>query len=431
MSDDFDLRLRAELRALADAVPTGPIVWRPATDRPRRMGTRTRTALPIGSLLVGGLVVLALVWAVPRLGPTATLPSATAPSTSATPASGAFSPTGTMAAARSGQTATLLRDGRVLIAGGADSEDALASAELYDPATGTFTSTGSMTAGRWGHTATLLPDGRVLIAGGSGSTDRLASAELYDPKSGTFSNTGSMTTPRLGHTATLLSDGRVLVAGGEPAVALVASAQASAELYDPATGTFGSTGSMTAARRDHTATLLPDGRVLIAGGADERGIYGNSLSSAELYDPKAGTFSITGSLTMGRFGQTATLLPDGRVLVAGGTAGAVDVPWSQASAEVYDPATGTFGPTGSMTAARRDHTATLLPDGRVLIAGGADSGTLASAELYDPATGTSRATGSMTVARRAHTATLLPDGRVMVAGGWGNDPLASAELYRP
>ena len=431
MSDDFDLRLRAELRALADAVPTGPIVWRPATGKPRRMGTRTRTALPMGSLLVGGLVVLALVWAVPRLGPTATLPSATAPSTSATPASGAFSPTGTMAAARSGQTATLLRDGRVLIAGGANSEGALASAELYDPATGTFTSTGSMTAGRWGHTATLLPDGRVLIAGGSGSTDRLASAELYDPKSGTFSHTGSMTTPRLGHTATLLSDGRVLIAGGEPAVALVPSAQASAELYDPATGTFGSTGSMTAARRDHTATLLPDGRVLIAGGADERGIYGNSLSSAELYDPKAGTFSITGSMTMGRFGHTANLLPDGRVLVAGGTAGAADVPWSQASAEVYDPATGTFGPTGSMTAARRDHTATLLPDGRVLIAGGADSGTLASAELYDPATGSFRATASMTRDRQASTATLLADGRVLVAGGWDNGPLASAELYRP
>ena len=188
---------------------------------------------------------------------------------------------------------------------------------------------------------------------------------------------------------------------------------------------------MTAARRDHTATLLPDGRVLIAGGADERGIYGNSLSSAELYDPKAGTFSITGSMTMGRFGHTANLLPDGRVLVAGGTAGAADVPWSQASAEMYDPATGTFGPTGSMTAARRDHTATLLPDGRVLIEGGADSGTLASAELYDPATGSFRATASMTRDRQASTATLLADGRVLVAGGWDNGPLASAELYRP
>jgi hypothetical protein len=370
---------------------------------------------------------------------------------------GTFSPTGTMASPRGLHTATLLSDGRVLVVGGLGEcsgggcGSPLASAEVYDPKSGTFTPTGSMTTARHWHTATLLSNGRVLIAGGDSmdlNGHGLASAEVYDPSVGTFSPTGSMTTPRYDHTATLLADGSVLIAGGEVVTKGDASISflAAAELYDPKSGTFTPTGSMTERRSWHTATLLLDGRVLIVGGWEGS----RALASAELYRPvgasggtavapmptparNAGAFSPTGSLVTARFGETVTLLQDGRVLIAGGD--------NAGTAELYDPRTGLFSPTGSMTAVRDGgHTATLLSDGRVLIAGGSQpdgsSGfkALASAELYDPATGKFSPTGSMTIARTGHTATLLSDGRVLIAGGGnGNSTTAlpSAELYEP
>ena len=288
-----------------------------------------------------------------------------------------------------------------------------------------------MTTAREFQTATLLSDGRVLIAGGVSETAGecgapiLSSAELYDPRTGTFSPTGSMASARESDTATLLSDGRVLFAGGVKG-GLWDDLLASAELYDPTTGAFSPTGSMTAARELHTATLLSDGRVLIAGGANW-----DYLASAELYDPSTGKFSPTGSMTATRSFSatampTATLLSDGRVLIAGGENGSY-----LASAELYDPRTGKFTATGSMTVARAGHTATLLSDGRVLIAGGwSGASYLSSAELYDPATGTFRPTGSMTTVRFDHTATLLSDGRVLVAGGQ-HGLFGSAELYDP
>ena len=250
-----------------------------------------------------------------------------------------------------------------------------------------------------------------------------------------FSATGLMTTQRDGHSATLLSDGRVLMAGG---MDQQDDALASAELFDPKSGTFSLTGSLTAVRASHTATLLSDGRVLIVGGV----VHVPSeapLASAELYDPKTGTFTPTGSMSTGRERHTATLLSDGRVLVVGGygKSGALS------SAELYDPKTGTFSPTGSMITVRSAGTATLLSDGRLLVAGGVDMSnhTLASAELYDPATGTFSATGSMSTTRDFHTATLLHDGRVLIAGGEKQEAgycstcstpsLASAELYDP
>jgi Bacterial Ig-like domain (group 2)/Galactose oxidase, central domain len=340
--------------------------------------------------------------------------------------SAGFVLTGSMTAARDEHTATLLNNGNVLVAGGFNSTTAIASAELYDPATGSFTVTGSMTAARVGYTATLLNNGMVLIAGGDNAVGIVASAELYNPATGSFTATGSMTSPRYTHTATLLNNGKVLIAGGVRAGGDLASA----ELYDPATGTFTATGSMTSARDSHTAMLLNDGNVLVAGGYNPT----TAIASAELYDPATGSFTATGSMTAARSLHTATLLNNGNVLVVGGISSPT-VAQALASGELYNPSTGSFTATGSMISARCEHTATLLNDGNVLVAGGYNPTTgLAGAELYDPATGTFTATGSMTSARFFQTATLLNDGNVLVAGGAnaaGGGPVASAELYLP
>jgi hypothetical protein len=201
-------------------------------------------------------------------------------------------------------------------------------------------------------------------------------------------------------------------------------------LNAPASGLIWSfTGSLNTARFDHTATLLPNGMVLVAAG-----FTGMSTPSAaaELYDPSSRTWTATGSLNTARFDHTTTLLPNGMVLVAGGFGGNV-----LASAELYDPASGTWTATGSLNTARVSHTATSLPNGMVLVAGGYDNSNprrfiyLASAELYDPASGAWTATGSLNTARYAHTATLLLNGMVLVAGGSGSHgTLASAEQSR-
>jgi hypothetical protein len=326
-------------------------------------------------------------------------------------------------------TATLLNNGKVLIVGGSSDVALVASAELYDTTTGKFASTGSMTVARTGHTATLLGNGKVLVASGWGDHGLLASAELYDPATEKFTPTGDMTVARGGPTATSLGDGTVLFAGGYNG-GVSAGILASAELYDPATGKFTATGSMTAIRVFHTATLLqsqsgnPTRKVLIAGGFVDGPVY---LASAELYDPAAGKFAAIGNMTVARTKHTATLLSSGNVLLAGGAADRL------ASAELYAPASGKFTPTGSMTVATVAHTATALLIGKVLIAGGAGAaGDLKSAELYDPGNGEFTATGSMTAAREDHTATLLPSGTVLIAGGWtqATANLASAELYQ-
>jgi hypothetical protein len=321
-----------------------------------------------------------------------------------------------MLRARQAHAATRLASGgKVLITGGFAGV-ILAHAELYDPATGLFADTGDMVNPRQNQTSSLLDDGRVLLTGGHGGVGGgtpLASAELYDPATGTFSVSGPapMATPRSYHTATVLPDGKVLVAGGLSGGA-AASVVDAAEVYDPATRTFLACGSMGQARYRHTATLLPGGKVLVTGGY---GLGGAALDSAELYDPALGTFAPTGAMLAARYGQTATLLAaDGLVLVAGGFgAGVLD------SAELYDPASGNFSSTGSLVVGRSFQTATALPGGKVLLAGGlAATEDLSSAELYDPVLGSFTATGPMEAGRYLDTATLLESGEVLVTGGW-------------
>jgi N-acetylneuraminic acid mutarotase len=247
-------------------------------------------------------------------------------------------------------------------------------------------------------------------------------ASLPASAADTFSPTGSMTVARAYHTSTLLPTGKVLVAGGDNSSF---GNLASAELHDPATGTWSATGSLSESRSNHTATLLPNGKVLVAGG------YGGSglLGSAELYDPATGTWNAAGSIGTARVDHTATLLPNGKLLVAGGGNNA-GIAYSNAM--LYDPSTGTWSATGSLTIGRYGHTATPLPNGQVLVAGGlGNSVTPDSAELYDPATGTWSTTGALATARAYHTATLLPDGKVLVVGGQNSGFYTSAELYDP
>ncbi|MGZ4984662.1 MAG: kelch repeat-containing protein [Chthoniobacterales bacterium] len=342
--------------------------------------------------------------------------------------SGVFFSTGSLATARYGHTATLLPNGKVLVAGTQNSSGGATSTstELYDPASGTWTATGSLGAARSGHTATLLPNGKVLVAGGvNDASGILPSAELYDPASGTWMATGSLGQKRYGHTATLLPNGKVLVVGGSAGGTGVYLA--SAELYDPANGTWTSTGSLGTARSTRSATLLPNGKVLVAGGVGN----GNfALLSAELYDSASATWTSTGSLLTRSDDYTATLLPNGKVLVTSNDFGN-GVP---ARAELYDLASGTWTAAGSLGAARTLYTATLLPNGEVLVAGGGGTGsTFGSAQLRDPASGTWTATGSLKTARNEHTATLLSTGEVLVLGGRNSSGalLASAELYDP
>jgi hypothetical protein len=330
-----------------------------------------------------------------------------------------------LVAARSGETATLLGTGQVLVTGGSGTYggSGLSAAELYTPLPGgghgTFATTDSLQQGVFYQTATLLQSGKVLVAGGqldNTSADATAQAEVFDPGTDTFSPTVGLTIPRQQHTATLLPSGLVLIVGGYSQTQ--GDGVSSAELYDPVAGTFTATGSLATARYGHTATLLGNGMVLIVGGYS---FAGGELVSAELYDPTAGGFSPAGNLVAAAgFGSTATLLPNGQVLIAAGINGAGSAPSASTAAELYDPIAGSFTQTGSLTTGRFFHTATLETDGKVLFVGGqidANGTPTSTAELFDPSSGTFTPTVAMNTPRSAHAAARLSDGTVLIAGG--------------
>ena len=390
-------------------------------------------------------VALMFLMAVPAFAQQTNAPSARANDLTGV---GTWVATGNLNVARTGHTATLLADGKVLVVGGtAPAPGALPAgetrSELFDPIAGTWSFTGATKSPRLGHTATLLSDGRVLVTGGG---DR--SAELYDPATGAWTLTGSMSVQRAWHTATLLRDGRVLVAGGEATPD--GTATASAELYDPGTGSWTTTGALKQGRYLHTATMLQDGSVLVIGGLDYEpdDIFDNFrtfFSSAERYDPVAGSWANAGSIAGARAFHSATLLPSGKVLVAGGYTEDGSSRALQDS-QLFDPATGSSSPSGDLIAARDGATATLLLNGDVLVVGGQRYLTfpwrpadVSSSESFDSTSAQWRPGPQLITPRHSHTATLLQDGRVLIAGGstvvltpdnyYSSAPTASAELY--
>jgi WD40 repeat protein len=340
-----------------------------------------------------------------------------------------------MQTARASHSSTLLPDGKVLIAGGfggsGTESNPYRSAEIYDPRTGSFQPAGDMTIGRSGHTATLLKNGKLLIAGGwTGRYNVRRSAELYDPATGIFTPTGDMVIERAGNTAALLPDGRVLVAGGDDRGE---NALASAEVYDPATGKFTRTGDMAEPRGEATATALRNGKVLIVGGGSGHYPSQNVYRSAELYDPATGKFTSTGKMSVGRHKHAAVLLASGKVLVVGGSDNR-DWHGEYSSAEIYDPATGAFSATSTMSTSRfkLPYAAVLLGNGTVLVAGGGSF-----VEVYDETKGSfSNVEGTLGAARFFASATVLPDGKTLITGGYaesgGSLPsTAGAWIYKP
>jgi len=344
-----------------------------------------------------------------------------------------WSPTVSLGQARAAATSTLLTTGpdagKVLIAGGT-ATNSTNLVEIYDPATGTGVWGNPLAQARYFHTATTLSDGRVLIAGGAlnGASGGIAQAELFDPAAGTFSSAGTMVTGRFLHTATLLANGTVLVTGGQAASGTLASA----EIYSPPTasnpsGHWTAVGNMATARTANTATLLSNGNVLVAGGQDATFA---ATSSTELFSPVTNAFTAGHAMLSARAYHTATFR-SGQVFMIGGFGPSGEVKQT----DVFGGALFSAGPL--LNDARDSHTATVLPNGDILVAGGEDASQIGttSVEVLSAATGTFSVKTSLSSGRLYHTATLVPNGDVFVTGGLHYSPsfaiLSSSEIFDP
>ncbi|RKH05466.1 hypothetical protein D7X32_07800 [Corallococcus carmarthensis] len=319
---------------------------------------------------------------------------------------------GSLLSARYQHTATLLGNGKVLVAGGGTPSGSYTTTELYDPATATSVAGPSMLTARRAHTATLLQDGTVLVVGGINSSV-LASAERYDPVTNTWSAAAPLPRISYGHSATLLTDGRVLVVGG---VSYVTSTY----VYTPSTNTWAATGSLNAGMMGQAAVRLADGRVLVAGG-------GNSTTSssnhAEIWSPSTGAWTTVASMNTGRNGHTLQLLASGLALVTG----------YATAAELYDPAANTWTNTGATAVQHFTAPSVTRPDGTILMAGG--SYNTMQVELFSPTTNTWSTVGTLAQSRVEHPTVALANGRVLFLGGTtynaqGNmQALASIEVF--
>jgi Galactose oxidase, central domain/Kelch motif len=346
-------------------------------------------------------------------------------------------PTGSLGEPRADHTATLLPDGRVLIAGGmVENGVFLNTMELYDPKTGSFRSAGSMSSKRVGHSATLLPSGKVLLAGGmadrsfEGGLHGITSnsIDIYDPQTGKAIPAGNLITGRQAHEAILLPNGKVLFIGGFDGRHYLDSV----EIFDPSTNKLAQAGKLIEPRGGAVAVLLPPsdgkdaGKVLIMGGASgETETNHIVLGSAELFDPNTGSSIKVGDMSMRRYKHAATLLADGRVLITGGSD---DRDWGNMydSAEIYDPATRRFSPTSKMLSKRfkLPHATVLLKNGKVLVAGGSNL-----VEVFDS---TQKeflpVSGKLSEPSYYGTATLLKDGKALIVGGYGQGSAAHGPL---
>jgi hypothetical protein len=354
---------------------------------------------------------------------------------------GTWVPADSLPGARWATASVSLHDGRVMVVGGAtggSSIDAVATATIFDSATGHWSAVTGMLQPRAYAMAVTLTDGSVLVAGGSRNDQPLDTAERYLPETGTWVAAGRLNLPRTQGALTLLRDGRVLATGGGIEGAPEWSATASAELYDPKSGAWSIAAPMSVARAAHTAVLLPDGEVLVAGGATTYfGESGAVTATAEIYSPATNAWRSAGLMSHPRYTHGAALLTDGRVLVAGGWYSTSNSDPSHETAEVYDPAANRWAVTGSMTSGRAEYGLASLPDGRILAAGGVDPAykVQAGSELYDPTTGVWQVTGKLAVPTMWPAIQTLPDGRVLIAGGGldavGSRVTAVCEIYSP
>jgi N-acetylneuraminic acid mutarotase len=345
---------------------------------------------------------------------------------------------GRLSTARTAQ-AIRLRNGRVLVVGGLTSTGTLlATTDLYRPSSNSWSRAASLPQPRFGFALTLLRNGKVLLAGGTTckqfTCEERADALLYNPARNAWSPAASMPTARVGHTATRLANGQVLVVGGVTDPDGL-TATASTALYDPRANRWRAAASMSTGRLGHSATLLHGGRVLAAGGLEDT-LTASSLATAELYNPTTNRWTRTGSMATPRADHTASLLRSGKVLVAAGfQAAGVNL---TATAELYDPTRRVWTRVPSLAHARTDHVAAVLADGRVLIAGGRQETapfTLASVELYDPRANRWSRAASLLTPRQSPAIARLTNGDILVAGGrrlsaqQESSDLASAERF--